>query len=176
MEVPNYFTCIAYDTVDFLIQSKYIVFGLYLAVEKEMKCIEFNEENLPHVHIGSFLETAFSCNAKEGCNVVLVLKMQNFPDDVKKQIQTFTGTAFPLSGNFALSVNSLISSKNIDVSSLRLLPKSIRQIQNECGVSAIGFVPDKNNKSLFRRRILLSPDCLLRTYFSNMSSDTVRGK
>ena len=175
MEVPNYFTCIAYDSVDFLIQSKYVVFGLYLAVEKEAKSIVFNGENLPHVHIGAFLEKAFSCTAEEECNVVLVMKMQTFPLDVQQQILTHTGTAFPLSGNFALSVNSLISSKDIAVSSLRLIPESIRRVQNKCGVSAIGFAPDEKNGNLLRKRILLSPDNLLRAYFSGIRMEKREG-
>ena len=175
MEASDYFTCIAYDTVDFLVQSKYVVFGLYLAVEKDVKSIDFNSELLPHIHLGSFLEESFSCSAKEGCNVVLVMRKNDFPADVQKKIQTYTETAFPLSGNFALSVNSLISSKNIALSSLRLIPESIRRVQNACGVCAIGFAQDKKDPDILRKRMLLAPDDLLRMYFSRVFKAQTEG-
>lgn len=161
MEALNYFTSIEYDTVDFLIQSKYVVFGLYLSVAGESKNIIFNREKLPHIAIGSYLENTFFCKSMESCNTVLIMRKNDFPVDVQNLIQRFTGTAFPLSGNFALSVNSLISSKNIDISMLRLLPESIRNVQKQCGVCAIGFTAaEKNKKS--RKQILLSPDNLLK--------------
>ena len=46
METRNHFTCIAYDTVDFLIQSKYVFFGIYLEVGKNVQNIVFNRETL----------------------------------------------------------------------------------------------------------------------------------
>ncbi len=162
----NHFTCIAYDTVDFLIQSKYVVFGIYLDVENGVRNIVFNRETLPHIHIGNLLEKEFLCNPAEECNVVLVMKMQDFERDVQKAVVNYTETALPASGNFALSVNSSISSKIIDISNLRLLPQGIRPRQLECGVCAIGFQSDSRNKNLLRKQILISPDNLLRKFFS----------
>lgn len=175
MEAPNYFTCISYDTVDFLIQSKYVIFGIYLAVEKDIRHIDFNNEILPHVHIGSFLEKEFSCNSLETCNVVLVMKMQDFPEDIRYKIEKYTETPFPLSGNFALSVNSLITSSEIDISALRLMPKGIRERQKECGVCAIGFTSDKKQKNITRKQILLSLDNLLWKFFSDWLKDKNKG-
>ncbi|MBO4439420.1 MAG: hypothetical protein J5798_08725, partial [Spirochaetaceae bacterium] len=70
MEARNHFTCIAYDTVDFLIQSKYVLFGIYLDIGKEGNNIVFNRETLPHIRIGHLLEQEFSCKSIEECNVV----------------------------------------------------------------------------------------------------------
>ena len=167
MEATNYFTCIAYDTVDFLIQSKYVVFGIYLDVKKDVKNIVFNNETLPHIHIGSLLEKDFMCRTNEECNEVLVMRMSDFPDDVMDMVEDYTDTIFPSSGNFAISVNTEISSKNVDLATLRLIPKSIRAALNECGVSAIGFEADSKNKKNIRRQILISPDKLLRKFFSS---------
>lgn len=158
MEAHNHFTCIAYDTIDFLIQSKYVIFGIYLDVEKDVKNIVFNRETLPHIHIGHLLEKEFMCSSLEDCNVVLVMKKNDFEKDVQKLIEDFTETAFPASGNLAISVNSSVSSKIIDMKSLRLIPSSIRERQNECGVCAIGFS--------MKKQILISPDNLLKKFFS----------
>ena len=122
MEAHNHFTCIAYDSVDFLIQSKHVLFGVFLDVEKEVKNITFNRETLPHIHIGHLLEKEFCCSRVEDCNVVLVMRSQDFMSGVQQDIIDFTNTAFPASGNLALSVNTSFSSKIIDISVLRLLP------------------------------------------------------
>lgn len=167
MEATNYFTCIAYDTVDFLILSRYVVFGIYLDVKKDVKNIVFNNEILPHVHIGSLLEKNFMCKSNEDCNEIIVMRMSDFPDDIMDMVEEFTDTIFPASGNFAVSVNTEISSKNVDLALLRLLPKSIRTAMNECGVSAIGFEADNTNKKNIRKQILISPDKLLRKFFSS---------
>ena len=166
MEALNYFTCIAYDSVDFLIQSKYVVFGIYLEVENNVRNIVFNRETLPHIHIGSLLEKEFLCNSLEDCSVVLVMNMQDFSKDVRKEIVDYTNTAFPASGNLAISVNSSISSKIIDTSSFRLIPESIRERQLECGVCAISFPENKNEKNNQKKQILISPDNLIRKFFS----------
>lgn len=167
MEAHNHFTCIAYDTVDFLIQSKYVGFGIYLAVDKDVKSIPFNRETLPHIHIGSLLEQTFACKSVENCNVVLVMRMQDFEKDVRETIVNYTQTAFPASGNLALSVNTSISSKIMNISSIHLIPNGIRKMQSDCGISAIGFLPDSKNPDIIRKQILISPDLLLRKFFSN---------
>ena len=167
MEIHNHFTCIAYDTVDFLIQSKYVGFGIYLDVDKDVKSIAFNRETLPHIHIGSLLEQTFACKSIENCNVVLVMRMQDFANDVRESIVSYTETAFPASGNLALSVNTSISSKIMDISSLHLIPHGIRKMQNDCGINGIGFLKDKKNPEILRKQILVSPDLLLRKFFSN---------
>lgn len=166
MEAHKHFTCIAYDTVDFLIQSEYVVFGIYLAVGKEVKNIVFNRETLPHVRIGHLLEKEFLCKSIENTNVVLVMKMQDFAQDVQRSIVNYTETAFPASGNLALSVNSSVSSRVMDISGLRLIPQSIRPRQTECGVCAIGFQTDSKDKKFLRKQILISPDNLLQKFFA----------
>lgn len=163
METTNHFTCLSYDTVDFLIQSKYILFGIYLQIDSKEKNILFEKELLPHLHIGSFLEKYFSCRTVEKCNVMLVLNKQYLDNEIINLIVDFTGTQFPVSGNFALSVNTSVTSKIMEIDSLRLIPKGIRARQNECGISAIGFVDDINT-NILRKQILLSPDSLLRKY------------
>ena len=113
------------------------------------------------------LEKVFQCQTAENCSVVLVMKIQDFARDVRQTVEAYTGTKFPASGNFALSVNSAISSSQIDLSSLRLLPRGIRAVQSSCGVSAIGFRQDSKNKKIIRKQILISPDNLLRKFFSS---------
>ena len=166
MEESNHFTCLAYDTIDFLIQSKYVLFGIYLHDFKERHelsgQITFEGEVLPHIYIGQFLEENFQCRSVEECNVMLVMKKEDFDEGLQKLIVDFTGTEFPPSGNFALSVNSAVSSKVMDISFLRLMPKGIRPRQNECGVIAIGY-GGSSEKDSERKQILVSPDNLLRT-------------
>ncbi|MCR4823675.1 MAG: hypothetical protein K5873_12480 [Treponema sp.] len=166
MEASNYFTCIAYDSVDFLIPSKYVTFGIYLEVKNSDRKIIFNRETLPHIHIGSLLEKEFLCNSLEDCKVVLVMNMKDFAKDVCKEIVDYTNTAFPASGNLALSVNTSISSKIVDISSFHLIPQSIRARQSECGVCAIAFPKSKKNQNLHKKQILISPDNLIRKFFS----------
>ncbi len=167
MEAHNHFTCIAYDSVDFLIQSKHVLFGVFLDVEKEVKNITFNRETLPHIHIGHLLEKEFCCSRVEDCNVVLVMRSQDFMSGVQQDIIDFTNTAFPASGNLALSVNTSISSKIIDISVLRLLPEGIRDQQAKCGISGIGFSLGGKNGNTLRKHILISPDRLLKKFFSS---------
>ena len=167
MDAHNHFTCIAYDSVDFLIQSKHVLFGVFLDVEKEVKNITFNRETLPHIHIGHLLEKEFCCSRVEDCNVVLVMRSQDFMSGVQQDIIDFTNTAFPASGNLALSVNTSISSKIIDISVLRLLPEGIRDQQAKCGISGIGFSLGGKNGNTLRKHILISPDRLLKKFFSS---------
>ena len=164
METSNHFTCLSYDSVDFLIQSKYILFGIYLQADNNDKNILFEKELLPHIRIGSFLENYFSCKTVEDCNVMLVLNKRNYPAELKKLLVDFTSTEFPASGNFAISVNTSVTSRIMDTSYLRLIPDGIRTRQNECGVSAIGFINDEVNPKLLRKQILISPDGLLYKY------------
>lgn len=164
METSNHFTCLSYDTVDFLIQSKYILFGIYLKADNNNKNILFEKEMLPHIKIGSFLEKYFSCTTIDECNVMLVLNKKNYPSELQRLMVEFTDTEFPASGNFAISVNTSVTSRIMDTSYLRLIPVGIRTRQNECGVSAIGFINDEVNPKILRKQILISPDGLLSKY------------
>ena len=158
MEARNHFTCIAFDSIDFLIQSKYVLFGIYQDVKTDVRNIVFNRETLPHIYIGSLLEEEFGCRSVEECRVVLVMNKKDFSQDVCKLIEDYSETAFPASGNIAISVNTSISSRIIDTKTLRLIPESIRVRMGECGVSAIGFTDKK--------QILIAPDNLLMKFFS----------
>lgn len=160
MEALNHFTCIAYDTVDFLIQSKYVVSGVYSQIDKSSKSINFNRETLPHIYIGDLLARSFSCGSSESYNIVLIMRMQDFAQDVCTKILSYTQTAFPATGNLALSVDGAISSRRLETNTLHLLPGSIKNRLWECGICAVGFSDDG------RKRILLSPDLLLKKFFS----------
>lgn len=164
METSNHFTCLSYDTVDFLIQSKYILFGIYLQADNNDKNILFEKELLPHIRIGGFLENYFSCKTIEECNVMLVLNQKNYPKELQRLLVDYTNTEFPASGNFAISVNTSVTSRIMDTSYLRLIPYGIRTRQNECGVSAIGFIKDLVNPKIIRKQILISPDGLLQKF------------
>lgn len=164
METSNNFTCLSYDTVDFLIQSKYVLFGIYIGLKNEEKHINFEKELLPHINISHFLENRFSCRHVEDCNVMLVMQKDDFDIDLQKMIVDFTDTKFPASGNFAISVNSTVTSRIMDISLLRLIPRGIRLRQNECGICAIGFIQDSKNSLIQRNQILISPDNLLRKF------------
>lgn len=154
MEDSKQFTCISYNNIEFLIQNRYVLFGIYLQDLNESKSIDFENEVLPHIFIGHFLENNFLCKPSENCNVMLVMKKDDIDKKIQKLIVDFTGTKFPPSGNFAISVNSAVSSRIIDTTFLRLMPQGIRSLQKACGISAIGFQEN--------RQILISPDCLLR--------------
>ncbi len=161
MEACNHFTCISYSTIDFLIHSKYILFGIYLHNKIEDTHISFENEILPHISLGPFLEEHFFCKSIHECNVMLIMQKNDFDTSLQNSIVNYTGTDFPISGNFALSVNSDISTKVIDLSILNMIPKGIRDKQMKCGVHAIGF----SKHSL----ILISPDNLIRTVIGENS-------
>ena len=154
--MSNHFTCLSYDTIDFLILSKYVLFGIYIGTNEDGKRIDFENEVLPRLCIGSFLEKEFNCRHTEDCNVMLVMNKADFDEEIQKKIVDYTETAFPATGNFAVSVNSSVSSKIIDISFLRLISQGIRKRLNDCGLSAIGFTE--------KRQILLSPDNILRSF------------
>lgn len=156
MEASNHFTCLSYDTIDFLILSKYVLFGIYIGSSDDGKRINFENEVLPRLSIGDFLEKEFDCRHTENCNVMLVMNKSEFDEDIQKKIVDFTGTAFPATGNFAVSANTSLSSRIMDISSLRLIPEGIRKRMNDCGISAIGFTE--------KRQLLLSPDNLLHSF------------
>ncbi len=158
MEASKHLTCLSYNSIDFLIQSQYILFGIYLGDKAAEKNITFENELLPHINIGNFLEETFFCRHVEDCNVMLVMQKNDFPKDIQKLITDYTQTKFPASGNFAISVNSSVSSKIMDITFLHLIPLGIRKKLNDCGISAIGF--SDNNK----RQILISPDNFLRAF------------
>ncbi len=156
METSNHFTCLSYDTIDFLILSKYVLFGIYIGTNDDGKRIDFENEVLPKLSIGSFLEKEFNCKHTEDCNVMLVMNKSEFDEEIQKKIVDYTGTAFPATGNFAVSVNTTVASKIMDISYLRLIPQGIRKRLNDCGLSAIGFTE--------KRQILLSPDNILHSF------------
>lgn len=156
----EYFTCVSYDNVDFLVQNRYIRSGIYLHTRKDAKNIVFNKETLPHIYIGDVVEKEFNCKATGEYGVILVMNVCDFATDICGRISDYTDTAFPASGNLALSLNGSINSKLVDIKDLKLLPKSIRHRMTECGISAIGF-PQGSSK-----QILISPECLLRKFFT----------
>ena len=156
MEASNHFTCLSYDTIDFLFLSKYVLFGIYIGTTNDEKRIDFENEVLPRLSIGNFLEKEFMCQHTEECNVMLVMNKADYDKDLQKKIVDFTGTAFPATGNFAVSINTSVTSRIIDISFLRLIPEGIRRKMNDSGVSAIGFTE--------KRQILLSPDNILRSF------------
>lgn len=156
METSKNFTCISYDTIEFLIQSQYVIFGIYLGNKTIGKNVNFEKELLPHISLGNYLEESFLCQHNEECNVMLVMKKDDFDLEVQKMIVEYTETEFPVSGNFALSVNTSVTSKIMDISLLRLIPNGIRLKLKEYGVSAIAFAD--------KRQILISPDNFLRFF------------
>ena len=153
-------TSVSYSDVDFLIQSQYVVSGVYLHIQKDSKNFVFERETLPHLHIGDLLEQTFNCKALEAFSVVLVMNKRDFAPDVCKKIADLTDTAFPASGNLALSLNGAISSKVIDTVALRLLPKGIQDRMTSYGICALSFVEQG------RTQLLISPDLLVRKFFS----------
>ncbi|MCR5288557.1 MAG: hypothetical protein K6E51_01040 [Treponema sp.] len=155
MVAINHFTCLSYNTIDFLIHSKYVLFGIHLPDKVNDAHITFENEVLPHINLGPFLEEHFVCKSIHDCNIMLVMKKNDFDTSLQKKIVHYTGTDFPASGTFALSVNSDIATKEIDLSILKLIPKGIREKQKKCGVHAIGFAK--------QRMILITPDNLIRT-------------
>ena len=161
METSNHFTCLSYDTVDFLIPSKYVLFGIYLPKDNDEKHIFFENETLPHIRIGSFLEEQFNCKSVQDCSVMMVMNKADFAANVQKLIVSHTETKFPASGNLAISVNSAVTSKIIDIQNLKPLPKGIRPRQKKNGICAIGYLPDDKNPQLERKQILISFDNLL---------------
>lgn len=158
--VATYFTCVSYDTVTFLIQSRYVVSGAYMPLRKDSENIVFNRETLPHIHIGSILEKEFECHAQEQFDAALIMRMEDFEPETRRKITEFTQTAFPASGHFALSMSGSIESKQIDEKTLRLPPKGIRKHFAGCGISALSFATDG------KKLVLLAPDTLLRKFFS----------
>ena len=161
MEETNQFTCLTYDNIDFLIQSRYVLFGIYLHKFNPEKSVTFDTEVLPHIYIGQYLEETFLCKPLEECYVMLVMNKDIFDKRIQKLISDYTGTKFPKSGNFAISLNASISSRIIDVSLLKLLPKGIRPKETEGGITAISF-QNTDNSSVQRKQLLLSPDYLLK--------------
>ena len=155
-----FFTCIRYDTVDFLIQSRYVVSGVYLPPREGARSLVFNRETLPHLQVGGLLEAAFACGAKESFNIALIMRMQDFGRETRKNITEFTGTAFPASGRLALSLSGSVENAALDETALRLPPAGLRRHFAECGISALAFAPDG------KKQILLSPDTLIRKFFS----------
>ena len=85
----------------------------------------------------------------------------DFAKNVQNLIESYTETKFPASGNIAISVNSAITSKIIDIQNLKPLPAGIRAKQKKNGICAIGFLPAENNKKQERKQILISFDNLL---------------
>ncbi len=158
--MKKHFTCIFYDNMDFLIPSEYIISGIYLSVPKNSKNIVFNRETLPHLFIGDQLEKEFGCKAEGNANAVIVLNARDFAKDVGKQIVDITETAFPATGNMALSMTGNLSSYEIELSELHVFPNGIRDRLMECGICAIHFNKDG------RKQVLVSPDSLLRRFFS----------
>lgn len=154
MESSKQFTCLAYDTIDFLIQSKYIVFGIYLNEPNKKRSAVFENEVLPHINIEKFLENQFNCKPTGESNTMLVMKRDDFDSDFQKLIVEYTGIDFSSAGNFAISVGTSVSSTMMNLKTLRLFPQGIRKALNDCGVNAINFSE--------RRQLLISPDNLLK--------------
>ena len=160
LEAPKQFTCIAYEGVDFLIPSEYIVAGFYQHIQDDAPNVYYNRETLPHIHLTHLLEEEFKCQRRMESGVILVLRMQDFANDVCVSISDYTNTAFPASGFLALSINGEIQSEPILCSELRLMPLSIRTRLNACGIEGVRF-PEGRQKQL-----LIAPDLLIRKFFA----------
>ena len=167
MENNNQFTCISYDSVDFLIPSSYIISGIYLNISKDKKSILYNRETLPHIYIGEFLEKEFFCKAIYDAGVVLLMSIEDFAKDVCVDIYNYTETSFPASGYLAISVNSDIISKELSFRDLHLLPKSIRERMSSCGICAAHFIDGGENQKN-KQQLLISPDMILRRFFTEV--------
>lgn len=154
------FTCISYDSVDFLIPSKYIVAGFYQHVQDDAKNVVFNRETLPHLHIGDLLEKEFFCKRKYDAGVILVLNMMHFRSSVCSSISDYTDTAFPASGNLAISVTGEIRGIKMPIHKLHLIPMGIKGHLTSCGIDAICFAENGD------KQILISPDLLIRKFFT----------
>ena len=102
----------------------------------------------------------FLCTARESFSVVLIMNKRDFAADVCAKIADTTETAFPASGNLALSVNGAISSKRLDMSELRLLPSGLRERMLASGIAALAFADGGHTQ------LLISPDMLVRKFFS----------
>lgn len=161
METFNHFTCLTYDTIDFLIHSKYVLFGIYIREKCKKNNTIFQNELLPHIFLGDFLEKKFLCTHTDETNVMFILNKSDLDKDLQNQIVKYCDTKFPASGNFALSVDTSVSNKIIDLDKLKLMPFGVRSRQNACGITAIGF--ENESKSKDRRLILLSIDNILRS-------------
>ena len=160
LEVVKQFTRIAYEGVDFLIPSEYIVAGFYQHIQDDAPSVYYNRETLPHIHLTRLLEEEFKCQRRMESGVVLVLRMQDFANDVCVSISDYTNTAFPASGFLALSINGEIQSEPIECSEIRQMPLSIRTRLNSCGIDGIRF-PEGRQKQL-----LIAPDLLIRKFFA----------
>ncbi len=160
MEALEYFTCLSYDNVDFLIQNKYVKSGIYLQTSENEKSIKFNTETLPHIYIGDILENQFYCKSVSEQKSVLVFNSSDFSEDVNIRICKYTETSLPHSGNLALSVSCALTSKLIDLSAMRTMPANISGRMNDCGINAICF-SDSN-----KQQLLISPDSLMRKFFT----------
>ena len=92
---------------------------------------------------------------------MFILNKSELDKDLQNLIVKYCDTKFPASGSFALSVDTSVSNKIIDLDKLKLMPFGVRSRQNACGVTAIGF--ENESKSKDRRLILLSIDNILRS-------------
>ena len=160
MDQVSQFTCIVYDSLDFLIPSSYIVAGLYENMPTDASSIIYNREMLPHIHMNRLLEQEFKCNQISENGIVIVLNMKDFISDVCNSIVDYTSTAFPASGKLALSLNAEIFSTGIDLSELKFFAGAMRTQMNECGINAVRFTKDN------KRQFLISPDLLIRKFFA----------
>lgn len=154
------FTCITFDNTDFLIPCDYIVAGLYLRVNDDAKDIVYNRETLPLLRIGNLLEKEFLCSAASDVNTIIVMRMQDFEKDVCMDIYDYTETAFPASGNLALSLIGEIKSIHLAPEDFEPIPGGIRERMASCGISAIRFTENG------RKQLLISPDLLIRKFFA----------
>ncbi len=158
--MKKHFTCISYDILDFLIPSEYVISGIYLSLPKDVPNITFNRETLPHLYIGSKLQSEFCCNSAVKSDAVLVFNSHDFAEDVRSMIVMKTDTAFPATGNVAISFTASISNHDIELSKLRLMPLGIRNRMTDCGICAVHYSDDG------RKQFLISPDALLRRFFT----------
>lgn len=153
------FTCISFDNLDFLIPSHYVVAGFYSDILGSVENISYNRETLPFLSLGKIVEQEFHCSSKGVTNVALIMRKHDFATDVRVNISNYTKTAFPYTGNFAISFGTEMSSVLCDISEFRLLGSSIRSEMQNVGVSAIRFMGD-------REQLLIAPDLLIRKFFA----------
>ncbi len=153
------FTCISFDKMDFLIPSNYIVAGFFKSDVKSSSNIIYNWETLPHLYLPEIIMQEFHCSTKGVSDVALIMRKQDFAKDVRVHISNHTKTAFPFTGNFALSFGTEIRSIQFDTSELRLFGKSLQQEMQNNGISGIRFCENRN-------QFLIAPDLLIRKFFA----------
>jgi len=146
------FLVLSYPDMSFIINRDQLFASIFLEESQALDCdiqylyaqMAYLNQNLPIFDLEAFIKNVFNRQNKSTLNVALVAELESFSPENQKSYRKHVLNKFK---NFsekyvALKVNVNAVIKSIGLSEVRLIPKSLLDIQEKYGILGCRFTKD----------------------------------